>query len=237
MNVLAIGAHPDDIEYLCAGTLARYADEGADIFMAVATNGNVGSPDLSKSEIAAIRQQEAQNAASILGAELIWLDIDDEWLLDSEATRRLFIDAIRMSDPDVMFVHSEVDYHPDHRNAGRVALDARIPASVRLVESDLPPSRIPHVFVMDTLAGINFQPELYVDISSTIETKSAMLSCHQSQDAWISDLYGQDYVEIMQCQGRFRGLQFSVRFAEAFRSVRTFPRTGDQSLLPGGRSH
>lgn len=78
MNILAIGAHPDDIEESCGGTLAKYAKLGHKVFTATATNGNVGSSTLSMEEIAAIRKEEARRAASHIGAEYICLDYDDE---------------------------------------------------------------------------------------------------------------------------------------------------------------
>ena len=91
MNVLAIGAHPDDIEMQCAGTLALYARAGHKVFMAVATNGNVGSPTHTREEIGAIRRKEQEASCSLIGASLIWMDFDDEWLFNDRATRIRFI--------------------------------------------------------------------------------------------------------------------------------------------------
>jgi LmbE family N-acetylglucosaminyl deacetylase len=136
MNILAIGAHPDDVEFLCAGTLALYASQGHKIFIAIATNGNVGSPTLGKKEISAIRKKESLEACKLINATLIWMNFDDEWLFDNKETRLVFIDAIREAQPDLMFIHNKFDYHPDHRNAGQIAEDCKIPVSVRLVESN-----------------------------------------------------------------------------------------------------
>lgn len=234
MNVLAIGAHPDDLEFLCAGTLALYARGGHKVTMAVATNGNVGSPTLGRDEIAALRRREQEAACAEIGAELIWMDFDDEWLFNDRPTRTVFLDAIRRARPDVMFVHAPADYHPDHRAAGQIAEDCRIPAAVRLVETTLPAaSKIPHVFYMDTIGGVGFEPELYVDISDVIEIKRRMLSAHASQDEWLRALYDQPAVAMMERMSGQRGLVAGVRFAEGFREVRTYPRTGSASLLPG----
>lgn len=180
MNVLAIGAHPDDIEILCGGTLALYAEEGHSIFTAVATDGSVGTPDLTKAEISAIRRQEQEASAALLGATLIWMGFEDEWLFNDRPTRTAFLDAIRQADPDIMFVHSPNDYIADHRVASQIATDCRIPASVRLVETALPAcSKIPHVFFMDNVAGIDFSPEHYVDISSVLPRKAGNASLPQ----------------------------------------------------------
>lgn len=235
MRVLAIGAHPDDLELLCGGTLAKYAKRGDEVFMAVATNGNVGSPTLGKEEIAAVRYEEAKRAAAVIGAHLIWMNFPDEFLFNDRDTRIAFIDAIRQARPDVMFVHGTNDYHPDHRTAGQVAVDARIPATVRLVETAYPYcDRIPHLFVMDNVAGIDFEPEAYVDITDTIETKREMLLKHKSQDTWLKSLYGSDQgiLHNMEIWSARRGAEIQTKFAEAFRSIRTYPLTGDNHLLP-----
>lgn len=236
MNILAIGAHPDDIECSSAGTLALYAQAGHTILMAIATNGNVGSATLSREEIAAVRKKEQKASCDLIGAEMIWMDFDDEWLMNDRPTRTRFIDAIRQADPDVMFIHAPNDYHPDHRIAGQLAEDARIPASVRLVETALPAiGRIPHIFYVDNVGGVDFQPEAYVDISSVIELKKQMLLCHQSQDSWMRAVYGEDtsITDLMMANGRARGLAAGAAFAEGFREVRTYPRTGSFNLLPG----
>jgi len=234
MRILAIGAHPDDVEILCAGTLAHYANEGHEVWIAIATRGDVGSPTHTRAEIAEIRHAEATAAAELLGARLSWLGFDDEWLFDDRPTRARFIDAIREAAPDVMFVHNTADYHPDHRIAGSVAMDARIPSAIRLVQTERPAvERIPHVFVMDTLGRVDFEPELYVDITDTFETKRQMLERHVSQDAWLRSLYGMSYVDFIAEQAGARGAEAGVRYAEAFRELRTYPSTGSAELLPG----
>ena len=91
MRVLAIAAHPDDIEWLCGGTLALCAQRGDEIFIAIATNGNVGSgePGAKKDEIARIRHEEAKTSAAVIGAKVIWMDFDDEFLFDDESSMYL----------------------------------------------------------------------------------------------------------------------------------------------------
>ncbi len=236
MNILAIGAHPDDIEMQCAGTLALYAQQGHKVFMAIATNGNVGSPTLSRTEIAKVRRREQEDSCAVIGAELIWMDFDDEWLFDDRATRTVFIDAIRRANPDVMIVHGPGDYHPDHRISGQIAQDARIPATVRLVETLLPEiPAIPHLFFMDNPEGLGFEPEFFVDIETVLPIKRKMLACHESQNAWVSDVVGKglDLGDIMEKNATARGKQAGMAFAEGFREVKTFPRMGTADLLPG----
>jgi len=234
MNILAIGAHPDDIEIQCAGTLALYAKQGNKVFMAVATNGNVGSTTHTREEIAAIRRKEQEASCALIGAELIWMDFDDEWLFNDRASRARFIDAIRQAEPDIMFIHGPSDYHPDHRVAGQVAEDARIPASARLVETNLPfTSKIPHIFYMDNPTGLGFEPQAYVDISTVMDLKRKMLLNHKSQDNWIRAIYEDASItDLMEKNAMARGSSAGVAYAEGFREVRTFPRTGSFALLP-----
>ena len=233
MNILAIGAHPDDVEFLCAGILALYAAEGHKIFIAIATNGNVGSPTLNKSQICKIRKNESLESCQKIGAELIWMNFDDEWLFNDKNTRLVFIDAIRKAEADIMFIHNTNDYHPDHRNAGQISEDCRIPVSVRLVESsEIHLKKVPHIFYMDNIGGVSFDPEVYVDVSSVIDIKRDMLACHKSQNNWMLELYDETPTEIMLKQSKFRGLNCGYKHAEGFRQIKTYPQTGSYDLLP-----
>lgn len=233
MRVLAIGAHPDDLEILCGGTLAKYAKRGDEVYMAIATNGEVGSIRLTREEIAAIRYEEAKRAADVIGAKLIWMNYPDEFLFNDKETRIAFVDVIRQARPDVMFVHGLNDYHPDHRTAGQIAMDARILSAVKLVETAYPPcEKIPHVFIMDNVGGYEFEPEVYVDITDTFDIKCKMLSMHESQDELLRHMYGMSYIEYMTNQAKRRGEENNTRYAEAFRSLKTYPITGGNYLLP-----
>ena len=201
MNILAIGAHPDDVDLLCGGTLALYAAAGHRVSVAIATNGNVGSPTLTRDEIAAIRHEEALRSCAVIGADLLWLDFDDEWLFDGRETRTAFINAYRQARPDIVIAHDTRDYHPDHRVAGQVAADARIPPAVRLVETGLPAlESIPKLYTMDTVGQLVGGLATYVDITDVMDTKVAMLTSHVSQEAWLAHIFDMSYVEFMQQQ-------------------------------------
>jgi LmbE family N-acetylglucosaminyl deacetylase len=134
-----------------------------------------------------------------------------------------------------MFVLSENDYHPDHRLAGSIAIDCRIPASVPLVKTKFPETPIPTVFMMDTIIGIGFDPEYFVDVTSVMETKEKMLACHVSQIAWTAHVFDTEFSENMFVHARFRGSQSGYKYAEGFKLLPTWPRTGDVRLLPTGR--
>lgn len=234
LRVLAIGAHPDDLEFQIGGTLAKYAARGDTVVMAVATNGDIGSATHTMDEIAAIRKQEALDSAALIGAELIWMNYHDEFFFYNEETRRHMIEVMRHAEPDVVLGHWTNDYHPDHSLSGMAARDARIMTAVPLiVTASKHLSKIPVHFFYDTLAGIDFTPEVYVDVTDTFETKRQMLACHKSQNAWISDVFeGRSIAQMMEVQTAFRGLQAGVRYAEGFRALETFPRARDYRLLP-----
>jgi LmbE family N-acetylglucosaminyl deacetylase len=234
LRVLAIGAHPDDLEFYCGGTLAKYAERGDTVVMAVATNGDIGSATHTMDEIREIRHQEAHDSAALIGAELIWMDYHDEFFFYNEETRRHMIEIIRQAEPDVVLGHWPDDYHPDHSLSGMAARDARIMTGVPLiVTASAHLKKIPTHFFYDTAAGINFIPEVYVDVSETYDTKKQMLACHKSQNAWIEDIFeGRSIAQMMEVQTAFRGLQAGVQYAEGFRALETFPRARDYSLLP-----
>ena len=132
-----------------------------------------------------------------------------------------------------MFIHNTNDYHPDHRNAGQISEDCRIPVTVRLVKSyQKHLTKIPHIFYMDNIGGVSFEPEVYVDISSVIDIKKEMLACHKSQNDWLIELYDETPTALMLKQCKFRGMNSGYKFAEGFRQIKTYPQTGSYELLP-----
>ena len=233
MRVLAVGAHPDDLEILCAGSLAKYAKRGDHVTMAVATNGEVGSPTLPKEEIAEIRRQEACASAKVIGADFIWMDYPDEFLFSNEQTRLNFLNTVRKARPDIILTHAPVDYHPDHRTTGEILWDIRVMTTVPNIKTEEPPcAKIPEVYYFDTVAGIDFVPQFYVDISETFELKKQMLGCHKSQSTWLENQYGMDYMQFIEYISRFRGLQCGVKYAECFQVSPTWPKWSKPPLLP-----
>jgi len=236
MRIMAFSPHPDDIEILCGGTLAKYAAQGHAVAIAVATNGNVGSPTLPPDEIARVREQEARNAAAIIGAEFHWLGYDDEFLYDSPEVRRRFIDTIRSFQPDVVLCpDKDSDYHPDHARTGQIVWDTHVMTPVPNIQTEHPPcTKIHEIWYYDTVAGINFLPEFYVDITDHWETKMKMVACHESQNDWLMSQYNLPTAYFAETQGRFRGYQTGCAFAEAFRRPKLFPASVPRdALLPG----
>jgi LmbE family N-acetylglucosaminyl deacetylase len=241
MNILAIGAHGDDLEEFCGGTLALYAKAGHHVVMCVVTDGRgrpMGDPD----QIAAIRKQEAQASADLIGAELVWMGVSDGDLMPDEPTRHKFVEVMRQCTPDVMVTHPPDDYHPDHKMTSRLVMDAAQVSRTTNYRSKLPPIRKPvPVAFMDSELGIDFQPEDYVDISEVFETKIKMLLQHRSQHM-PGPQYDPNFVlppadenaiaRVARVMSEFRGLACGVQYAEAFRWWRAANRIVPKRLLP-----
>ena len=235
MKVLAVGAHPDDIEFLCAGTLAKYNRQGHEVAIAIVTNGQLGSSILPKDEIAAVRRAEAEVSAAVIGAEFYWLGYPDGFLFNNADARLRLIDLVRQVRPDLILCHDpENDYHPDHVTSGRIIWDIHVMGTVPNIVTNQPPcSKMPAIAYMDTIGGVNFIPGQYVDISADIEAKRQMLLCHKSQQQWMTDRYGVTTVSMMESFARMRGFQCGCSFAEGFRVPPTWPRTVEAEGLLG----
>jgi N-acetylglucosamine malate deacetylase 1 len=234
VNVLAVGAHPDDLEILCGGTLARFVQEGHEVVMCNATLGDRGSFVHTSEEIAAIRGEEAKRAAHICGAEHMTLGLHDTEVNAADpAQRRLVVDLVRDARPDLIITHHPQDYMGDHNEISRLIFDCSFYATLPLYETGKPPhDAVTPVYYMDTIMGLGFQPTEYVDVSDVIETKAAMLEAHDSQLSWLRDHDGIDIVEQMRTCARFRGLQSGARYAEGFVQCQTWLRGTTRRLLP-----
>ena len=172
MNILAIGAHPDDIELQCAGTLALYAKQHHHVFMAVATNGDMGNYDVEPEELARIREQEFHNSCAVIGATPIWMGYSDEFLENSVENRLRFVDVLRRVNPDLVITHGSDDYHPDHRYTHQLVWDALPLAGVGNIKSGFSATnRQVALYFMDNLGGVNFSPTELVNITETIDSK------------------------------------------------------------------
>ena len=241
MNILAIGAHPDDIEINCAGTLAKYAKRGDKVFMATATNGNIGSATLPMDEIARIRKAEAAASAAHIGAEYICLDYDDEMFYEDKAARIKFINLVRYCKADIILTHNPEDYNPDHELTSKIINDIAVMIPIAKIPTEAPPyDRIPAIYYFETANGLGFIPQEYVDITDVMDIKMAMCHEHKSQDTWMKDNYtetvGQQkessYFENVRIAAKYRGMQCGVEYAEGFRIANDAYRIRPRRLLP-----
>ena len=228
---LAILAHPDDAEFLCAGSLVRLRREcGFEIAIATMTAGDCGSAELAPDTIAALRRAEGRAAAEVGGAGYHCLEVLDLRVqyCDEQLERvcRL-LNAVR---PQIVLTHSPDDYHLDHEQTSRLVRAATFAAPIRNflhrpghAEAHAPLDAIPHLYYCDPLEGKDLfgrpVPAAFtVDIVAAIEEKSAMLACHESQRAWLRKHHGVDnLVESMRAWSRSRGAESGTAYAEGFR--------------------
>jgi LmbE family N-acetylglucosaminyl deacetylase len=233
MNVLAVGAHPDDLEIICAGTLAKYSLNGDKVFMASLTNGNMGHPEIRPGEMSKIREEEMRNSASVIGAEVIWIGVDDELSEVNVEARLRMVDVFRYAKPDVIITHSIDDYHVDHRNTAQLVNDAAPLACVHNIVRNLKQlDKQPLIYTMDNLAGIGFVPQEFVDIGDTLEIKKKMFLCHKSQVEWMAKATGFDFLDVIETVAKFRGYNAGVEYAEAFKRVDAFYKGTTMRILP-----
>ena len=224
-RVLAVVAHPDDTELLCAGTLARAKAEGAAIGIAVLCKGDGGQPRKPIRNLAAVRRREMSTAAQLLGADLFHADVPDGTLTDDSITRAKATELLRRFRPTLVLAHAPEDYHPDHRAASALAEAASwfCAATGRRTRSKAL-AAAPELWWMDTINMNGFDPGFYVDITDFLSLKEQMLACHRSQLARGRDKDFSPLADLMRLQCRARGVQSEVKAAEAFRVHHAFKR-------------
>ena len=236
MNVLAVGANPDDIEFLCAGTLALCANRGDRVSMAYLTTGDKGSSEISPDQMMAIRKEEAENAARVIAADIYCLSIPDGEIEVSLALRRKVVELMRKARPDVLITHFPSDYMSDHNYTSQLIVDASFWASVKSFRGD--PSKAPKaevsppVFYMDTVGGIGFIPQEYVDITEVMDIKIEILSQHKSQLEYMKERDGLDFLDCMKTAAKYRGYQCGVEYGEGFIPNRIYPSLSSRRVLP-----
>jgi N-acetylglucosamine malate deacetylase 1 len=234
VKVLAVGAHPDDLEILCGGTIARFVAEGHSVVMCNASYGDRGSFVHSSEEITHIRMREARQAAEIAGAEHETLGLSDgDVNAGDPLQRRMVADLVRRVKPDLILTHAPADYMVDHNEISKLVFDASFLATLPLYETGAPNfSLVAPIYYFDTIMGLGFSPTEFVDVSDHIDTKVAMLEAHESQLTWLRDHDGVDIVEQMRTAARFRGHQCGVAYAEGFVPCLRWLRARPQRLLP-----
>jgi len=233
MKILSIGAHPDDLELLCGGTLALYSKMGYEVFMCHVCDGSKGSLVYSSEELVKIRMNEAIESAKLIGAKSIWGGLSDGEVVVDLDSRVKMIDVVRQTNPDVIITHHPNDYHSDHVNVSKLIFEATYLSNLKLWKTNYPPSdKIPILYYMDTLAGINFVPVEYVDISKTIDVKVEMVLKMKSQLGWLKEMHNTNAEEFIKTIARFRGYQAGVPYAEAFVQQQMYPFGLTKRVLP-----
>lgn len=224
-RVLAVMAHPDDAELLCAGTLARARREGAAIAICVLCRGDKGQPSRKVKNLVRVRKTELKASAELLGARVFEGSYPDGTLVDSPASRAKLIEIYRKFHPTLILAHAPEDYHPDHRAASALAEAGSWFCASRGHRTRSPALDLaPALWWMDTVNMNGFEPGFYIDISEFVGLKAKMLACHQSQLDRMSDSDFFSLSKMMRLQYQTRGMQAGVEAAEAFRAHMVFKR-------------
>jgi len=236
-RVLAVGAHPDDVEFMCAGLLALLRRSGCEIHIATMSSGDCGSTREKPETLRSIRQAEAVAACSALGATYHPLDFSDFCIFNDDHANRRVTSLLREVDPSIVITHSPQDYLSDHETTSTLVRNACFYGPVPNYKteertSNAKSSSIPYLYYAHPMEGIDIfgqavMPHLYVDVTGVFPLKTEMLSCHKSQREWLQAQHGMDeYVESMRRWSRALGRQASaisggnVEFAEAYRQHR-----------------
>ncbi len=224
-NVLAVFAHPDDIDFSSAGTIAKWAQKGSNISYLVCTDGSKGSDDprMTARKLAALRKKEQLAAAKILGVrDIIFLNHRDGELVPDLRLKEQIVKVIRRKKPDVVITLNPAFFystkygfvnHPDHRAAGQAALDAVFPLArdhmnfPRHEKQGLGPHKT------KTLLLISFEaPEHLEDISGTMAKKLQALKAHTSQ-------VKPEVAQRIRDRARMLGKKGKISFAEGFKRI------------------
>lgn len=247
-KVLAVGAHPDDVEIMCAGTLFLLRDAGYQMHIGTMSLGDCGSMEKPAQEIRRTRRKEAENACQKLGATYSYLGMYDFAIFNNDLANRRTVALVRDVDPLVVFTHPQHDYLSDHETTSLLVRNAcfyapapnydtlNLTASVRS-------AAIPWLYYCHPLEGIdiygkNVTPEFYVDVTASFDRKLEMLSSHESQRSWLRAHHGID--EYLESVRRWCGelgkrataiCRREVKFAEAFRQHRGHSYPEDNLIL------
>jgi N-acetylglucosamine malate deacetylase 1 len=214
MKILAIGAHPDDIEIFMYGFLAICRDRGDDIFLAIATDGAAGGVFKGK-QLANQRKKEAIKGLQLLGKPFFFEFPDGQLdtIRDAKVKIITFINKIQ---PDLIITHSHKDYHPDHR-----ALSLLVKSSCSF--------KYPLIYC-ETLMGVNFKPDIYFDISKYFKEKKDAILAHKSQSP-------EKFFKASKLMNRYRSAQCNFPdgfYAECYNIEQVFPFVDIRTKLPIG---
>jgi N-acetylglucosamine malate deacetylase 1 len=226
-NVLAIAAHPDDIEFVMAGTLLRLAESGWNVHYLNIANGCMGSMLTPPEETARIRLDEARKAASLIPAVHYPPICDDMGIYYTPEVLAKVVAVVRQADPTIVLTHSPIDYMEDHEAACRLAVSATFVKGMANYRSN--PSMAPvsaEVAIYHASPHGNCTPlrepvvpDLFIDTTAVLDRKREILGCHQSQQAWLDSTQKMScYLQSMVDMDRERGsLSGRYEHAEAFR--------------------
>lgn len=201
MNILAIGAHPDDIEFGCGGTLIKYSQKGHNVFLMVLTQGEMGGEGK-------VRKIEQLASSKILGAKEVYFgEYKDTKLPLDKGVIDSIERVLNMVSPDFIFVNYFDDIHQDHRHLSQATISAT--------------RYIRNVLFYEVPTTQNFSPNVFVNIEDVLEKKLASLEAHNSQ-LLKTNIEGLSIIEVAKSSANFRGIQGRAKYAEGFIPLRLF---------------
>ena len=200
-RVLAIGAHPDDIEIGCGGTLAKWSQLGIKTYMCIFSSGEVGGDSQ-------VRHREQEESARIMGVtKFFWGNYHDTNIPNNKKIINDIEMIIKEINPEIILIHHRDDTHQDHRNLTKATIiAARNKKNLLFYESP---------------TSFNFSPNVFVDIEKTVETKRMALTAHKSQIDK-TNIEGRNILQIALGTSIFRGVEGRVKYAEGFIPLRLF---------------
>ncbi len=223
-NALAIFAHPDDAEIMCAGTLSLLRKSGWVIHIATMTPGDKGSAEHTSDEISRIRQAEAADSARILEGTYHCLGFRDAYILYDRESINITTSLVREVKPGIVFTSSPADYMVDHEMTSMIVRTACFCAGIKNMDIESKPFEpVPYLYYSDAMEGKDIlgdpvEPSVLVDISDEIGIKERMLACHASQRNWLLAHHKIDeYILSMKHFAAQRGKEISREYAEGFR--------------------
>jgi LmbE family N-acetylglucosaminyl deacetylase len=221
---LGIFAHPDDAEFLCAGTLSLLRDSGWDVHIATLAPGDKGTAVYSREEVSVIRRAESARAAGIIGGTYHCLEFEDVYILYNKESLNKTTGLIRRVKPAVVFTSSPADYMLDHEISSLIVQTACFASGMKNMEVDEKPFEpVPYLYYCDPMEGKDklgkpINPSIYVDITGSIGIKEKMLACHESQRNWLLEHHKMDeYLLSMRRFSEQRGREIGTLYAEGFR--------------------
>jgi LmbE family N-acetylglucosaminyl deacetylase len=223
LSALAVVAHPDDIEFFCAGTLLRLQEAGWAIHYHCVADGDCGSLVTDRDTTRAIRAAEARAAAAILGATYHESLTSDLLVFYDERLLRRLVAVVRRARPRIVLTHSPADYMEDHMYTARLAVTATFAKGFPNFASDPPLDPVPgevtvyHAMPHGLRDGLRrpIDPDCFVDITGVRETKRRALAAHASQKVWLDQTQGMDsYLDAADAMSREVG-RMSGRFEHA----------------------
>ena len=238
-RVLAFGCHPDDIEFMAAGTLALLAQRAYEIHTATMTGGEVGHPTLSSQQIRRKRLKEAQNSAQVLGGHYHYAGGYDLEVEYNTHYRKMAVRVMREVDPLIVFTNPPMDYLIDHEETSRLVRNAAYIASVPHYDCGVPTTpteRFPYIYYWNAgnstdIFGRPLPLSCAVDISSVMATKEEMLACHESQREWLAFHNRWDeYINNMKWHSAVDGKRSGAEYAEGFIQHRSTGHPKDNIL-------